>query len=302
MNTLPSETSLLVNETAFFRREGNHIRRDYSSFSFIVEAMIAAGATSIAVPSYMLPIGAEDSLDPLLRKRVRRVDLDRSIAGLSEHIFEPIGADFEAEMDGGSVLGIGRLSHEQHDHLSYLYFRTYQLILGMREELIVDVPIMRMAEAANALLPVARSKEARARLSLLAGVLNSYRRDEKATLIVASGAATAHAAAFHQFLEDELYRDLAQQTHGLGIRGKIAESLTQIRRVAELLADKPPFRQIISLTTMGVNFATGTSLPDADGIKLLAASSDYYPPIVRTYETIRHAERNWINANDTPVK
>ena len=163
-------------DAPFFRSFGKTMRRDASSWPFIVEELIAFGATEIAIPQNSLALYAMDALPDSLRKRIRVIDKKRATLESSNQFFCPIAEDF------GLKVGAWSLSRSRASGISDvlelaivdLYFSMYAFFLGLEYQLEIDLNIHSMKQGIEVLRAQARDPESRARLAVLAGVLNCY--------------------------------------------------------------------------------------------------------------------------------
>lgn len=292
---------VLFDDAPFFRSFGkSRRRRDASSWPFIVEELIAFGATDIDIPRISLALYAVDLLPNSLRKRIRIIDKKRAILKSSDLFFSPIAEDFGFKVGGMSLsrTDMGEVPHELDLAVVDLYFSMYSFFLGLEYQLEIDVDINIMAQSTNVLRTKARNPESRARLAVLTSLLNCYGSLSVDSIVLKPDSDVKIVELFSEFVQDETYRQISRSFHELGYPARLDRSLTIIKRLATKLVTQTPFKQIIDIASRLISAASSLPVPDSKlGASLVRKK--YLPPIVPVRQAMGRAREAWEKA-DTP--
>lgn len=85
---------------------------------------------------------------------------------------------------------------------------------------------------------------------------------------------------FGQLVEDETYCYMSTSAHSLGLPSEAARALQVLRRLAEDLISRRPFKQVFRVGTRTVETVTHVPLPDSGAMAELVGAGTYLPPVV----------------------
>jgi hypothetical protein len=166
-------------------------------------------------------------------------------------MFRPIAAALNLEPDHLDTITdpvVGPQSHvlklktddqkALFSHLLLAFNCTYQLQLGMRYRLQIDIPLRRLKDSIESLRNCIHESTAATNLAFLSGILGTYQMHSVGSLQLADSAATdAQLLNFDEFVHDETYRQYSAARHDLGYRTRVA---TSIDRIWQLSRDSCP--------------------------------------------------------------
>jgi hypothetical protein len=286
---------VLFDDAPFFRSFGKARRRDASSWPFIVEELIAFGATDIAIPKISLALYAMDVLPDSLRKRIQVIDKKRAILQSSNLFFSPIAENFGLKVGAWSLSRTREIPEVLELAVVDLYFNMYTFFLGLEYQLEIDLNIQSMKQSTEVLRAEARDPESRARLAVLAGVLNCYGPSSVDSVVLKPSSAPRLIELFTEFVQDETYRQMSRSFHDLGYPARLKRSLTVIGRLAKKLVTQAPFKQVIDLSSRTIAAASSLPVPDSElGASLLRKK--YLPPVVPVRHALSRAREAWEKA------
>jgi hypothetical protein len=289
---------VLFNDAPFFRSFDKTRRRDASSWPFIVEELIAFGATDIAIPQISLALYAMDVLPDSLRKRIRVIDKKRATLESSNLFFSPIAEDYGFKVGAWSLFS--PLRGEIPDILELavvdLYFNMYAFFLGLEYQLEIDINIKSMKQNTKVLRAKARDPESRKRLAVLTGILNCYSSKSVDSIVLKPDTNVRLVELFSEFVQDETYRQISRSFHELGYPARLKRSLTIIKRLARKLVTQAPFKQVIDVSSRIIAAASRLPVPDSKlGASLV--QKKYLPPIVPVRQAVGRAREAWEKAD-----
>jgi hypothetical protein len=289
---------VLFDDAPFFRSVGNARRRDASSWPFIVEELIAFGATDIAIPKISLALYAMDALPESLRKRIQVIDKRRAILESSNLFFSPIAAEFGLKVGAWSLSRMREIPEDLETAVVDLYFSMYAFFLGLEYQLEIDLDMRFMKQSVETLRARAREPESRARLAVLSGVLNCYETASVDTIVLKPAANTRQIELFAEFVQDEAYKELSRTFHNLGYPDRFKRSVTVIGRIARKLMTQAPFKQLIDVSSRIISAASNLPLPDSE-LGAVLVRRKYLPPVVPVRQALSRAKEAWERA-ETP--
>jgi hypothetical protein len=291
---------VLFDDAPFFRSVEKARRRDASSWPFIVEELIAFGATEIAIPKISLALYAMDSLPDSLRNRIQVIDKKRAILESSNLFFSPIAEDFGLKVGAWSLTRMPEVPvpEDLETAVVDLYFSMYTFFLGFEYQLEIDLDIQSIKQSVEILRARARKPESRARLAVLSGVLNCYGAATVDTIVLKPVADTRQLDLFTEFVQDETYKQLSHAFHDLGYPDRFKRCVTVIQRLARKLLTQAPFKQVIDISSRIISTASNLPLPDSElGASLVIKK--YLPPIVPVRQALGRAKKAW-ERTETP--
>ncbi|MGB7061041.1 MAG: hypothetical protein WBF13_01650 [Candidatus Zixiibacteriota bacterium] len=299
-NSVGKLNRILVTETSFWKelREGGKYvgeERDFSSFRFIVEELVAHSATEIAI----IPLFHDQLLPCLpteLRKRVAIVDHRFEQLRATHSLLTPVYEEFGIRPRGGAFK-IRRVSNCPEDlnteRIPLLAMLLYDFMLGLKHGLHVDIDLKFVQGVLEELAGIARSPEGRARVSILQGIFNCYRPRRTTSLTIPKVADRKLLRMFDDLVEDVTFQELSRERYLLGFPTRLKRSLTNIKRCARDILDKKPFQGVFDLSSKIVHAATSVPVPDSEFAKSLL-NQKYLPPVVSIGPLLEKARRTWM--------
>lgn len=269
--------------------------RSGSSLSFLVEEFVSLAVAEIAVPEgsrasefiYLLP----DSL----KRRVVVVDNLKAYTKL-QAIFAPIAEEFDIEFSPDKFIfkeGLPKeLSIKLPKAIMKLYLNIYRFLLGLENQLQIDIDLESSKRAIATLLRSSRNPDSRANLATFSGIFETYAPQTVDSLVLRSGAPEQLISIFQEFLEDETYKHMSVQAHYLGFPAHLRRSVVILGRLAKKLITKAPFKAIVNLSSKGISAATSLPIPDSEMYASLI-NTGYFPPIVSYKEAAQKAKERF---------
>ena len=237
----------------------------------------------------------------VLRKRIVVVDHKRRSLDRLYALLEPLSEEMKVELHKGreGAVGIGvkkdlknQVLDENERSLLNLWLRGYPFLVALDNHLQVELPLELLKLSLIRLDRVFISPEARAHLAIMAGIFNTYERQELGSILYKSLDSTDLVSLFDDFLEDVTFRAMCKASHDLGFPLKMKNSVIRIRSLANELVSKPPFKHILVL---GSKIATAAaSLPDIeDSISALLLQKGYLPPLISLRNVLDQASMKY---------
>lgn len=291
---------VLFDNAPFFRLSGKDRVRDASSWPFIVEELIAFGATDIAIPKISLALYAMDVLPDSLRKRIKIIDKKQAVLEASNLFFSPIAEDFGLKIGTWSLARRREIPEALELAVVKLYFNMYAFFLGLEYHLEIDIDIQSMRQSIDILRAQARNPESRAGLAVLAGVFNCYDPTSVNSVILKPTVSDRLVELFVEFVQDETYKQMSRSFHDLGYPAHLKRSLTVIGRLSRKLVTKVPFKQVLDISSKIIAAASSLPLPDSELGESLVRKK-YLPPVVPVRKAIGRAREAWEKAETSFV-
>jgi hypothetical protein len=286
---------VLFDDAPFYRSSGKGRKRDASSWPFIVEELIAFGATDIAIPKISLALYAMDVLPDSLRKRIQIIDKKRAVLDASNLFFSPIAEEFGLKVGAWSLTRMRNIPQNLELAVVELYFNMYTFFLGLEYQLEIDLNIDSIKQSIEVLRSHARDSVSRARLAVLTGVLNCYGPSKVDSIILKPSSNTRLIELFAEFVQDETYRQISNNFHKLGYPAHLKRSITLIGRLSRKFITNAPFKQVVDISSKIIATASSLPLPDSKlGASLV--KKKYLPPVVPVRKAMSRAKAAWEKA------
>jgi hypothetical protein len=269
---------------------------DGSSLLFVVEELVSLAVTDIALIEAYPAADFVDTLPESLKRRIVIIDKRRKCRSRADAILAPMVEEFQVELDGPALLFRGNLSREVQGSIAVIYFYLYTYLLGLENELQIDINLARFKQSISVLRKASRSPEFRATLAILAGILETYSKRSLTTFELRSTAPDRLVTLFQEFIADETYREMSTHAHFLGFPIHLQRSMTLLGRLAKRLVTKPLFKDLVSLSSKGISTATSLPTPTSEMYETLLKNG-YLPPIVSYGGAVQKAREAWALAN-----
>lgn len=270
------------------REGGRGMSPDVSSIPFLVEEFLGLGARWV-----VLSASPREGSSPLPKTLERFVKL-RSSNDFSERadaFMKPVasavghapakryivvqeGSNTDALLKATSALGSWLEGHQ----------RKSQITLSLVEVRKVLRQLTHACEGAS---------EARARVAMLRGIFNGYRRITTDALIVKHGAHAEFLDAFGELVDDAAYQEFSAGTLELGWRTRTDIARRRIERGVRGVLRKRAFRGMLGLGRRVMS--TQTSGVDLVGSEL-AEDQGYAPSVALVGPALRRALKRWSKA------
>jgi hypothetical protein len=288
--------SVLFTQPPFFREidGGRVLERDSSSYPFMIEEIISYGAISIGVPSRGLSIYALDSLPPILKRRIKIIDKDLRIFRMDRALREPICREFGLMRihDGFGLKFDLPLPPPVEEAILWLEADWYKFMLGLEYNLQIDVDVTRMREAAILLRRHAKDRATRAVLATIAGILAPYVPMDTGVIETIPMESDELIQTFRALVEDETYRAISKEFHGIGFPVRLRQGLSRISTLAKRLVRNRKFKSIVTVSTKTITAATQVPLPDGELAERLLRKQ-YLPPTLSLASALEKARQAW---------
>jgi len=262
--------------------------QDLSWVYFVVEELIAVGVADIAVVNNSMAHAATSSLPPLLKERVFSVDDDREVERRYTDIVVSIGAEFGIDFSHHGFMGVPG-EPEVNDALARM-ISLYDWMLACRYQLEVSIDLEALRNAVTVLRLRSRSHQNRARLSVISGVLSTYRQQEVDSFLAKPSVQLVNH--YERFLESSDFDRLSSGHASLSLVPKVGYGLKEIRRGVRGLLSTSPIQKLVDFTSRTAEIVYQTPTPDSDTIQALLGGSTF-PPVVATEDVVGRAVQNF---------
>jgi hypothetical protein len=262
--------------------------RDSSFLPYLIDELVAQSALKLVIPKGTVLAACAVHLPGFMQRHVEIVDSSRAFSramALLAPVFKEFGVTEATE-------GMARLSRGTPREVLVLYQEFPTFVRGLEHKTEIAIDFAAMKEATRVLRGLARSHRARIALAQLEGVFNTYEDLEVPMIEAIPRATEAHDENFRRLLEDYEYAELSAEAHNLGVGALSRRAAQLMRRTAMSVVSRTPFREIFNLGTKVITVWTKAPMPDSETVSRLLRSS-YMPPIVRTKDAYRRAERAW---------
>lgn len=286
-------SSILLRWLPEFKEIGpGHTVQDFSAAIFMVEQLVAAGASSL-VTDHDIFTSAEmlNRIPAILRKRIFVVHPGESWA-ISRVIMDPILHELGADSHGPGIMFTKGVVEEA----AVVWEALPHFVLACRERLQLDFPLDEVRRSLDLLLQRSRDPQARANIVTLAGIFQSYRTTGIDALELNSGMSPKAAEIVNELLEDELYRKMSSASWKIGVPARIERAVLLFSRYARRIAESRLFKPLANLSSKVISTAVHLPMPDSD-IGALVTRTGYMPPIVPLRLQAMRARESYLAAN-----
>ena len=152
--------------------------------SYIIEALIALGASAIAVNADSANAACIASLPKSLARRVTIIDKKGQIHKRVKSLLAPVAAEHNVAIDEKSMLVISRNKSHNWGEIGTVCKNLYPFLLGIKYGLAVQMDIRELQRSLSKLLRVSRDPESRAALSIMMGAIAPYTLKSFDTLVL----------------------------------------------------------------------------------------------------------------------
>lgn len=298
MNPIPQYNRVLLENVGFMRPvlrfEGRlkSLIKDGSALTYQIEELIALGAMEIALETTPMHKAFRDSLSPGIRKRVCLIDPEGIVFQRVLAMMAPIAEEFDLKLDRGAIGYYKSLKKPVSNASKVLYFSLYAFLLGIENQLQIDIDLPAFQFSVHLLRQELRNPKGRGLVSMLEGLLATYEPVSITTTTIRSTAAEQLIKLFEEFVQDETYCYLSEQSNKLGFPQRAKRAITLVGRYAKKLVTKPAFRNVADLSAKGITIATQVPLPDSEMCETLI-SSGFLPPVVSLENAMHSAHKLW---------
>lgn len=272
---------------------------DLSAFGYIVEELVATSVVDILLQKTDVSAEAVESLPDGLKRRLTLVEENTEATNAGMFFLAPVSDEFGVDPHPGALRMKRKLPEELGYSLARVYFSLDQLLFGLRHRAQIDVDGPAFLQSATEVRAAARSKEARARLAVLEGLLRLYKPSRLLGLRASPGKSSALVESFLELVEDDTYRRMSLVTNGICFERKVLRGSLLLWRLAKKLLQKPVFREAFVLASRTVQLSTRIGTPDAQGLESLLQGKTL-PPLVSLSSAINTGLQNWKAAGVAP--
>jgi hypothetical protein len=257
-------------------------------------AIVANGATRIAVDRAHSLCSAVDALDPEYKRRWL-LDIKQDPAAMPElqALMRPIAKEFKVEFSDGGFGAHKRvfdaLPEDLRTSFMILYGSVYRFFLGMKYKLQIDIPLEATQKALECVLRYSTNLRTRENLHVLQAILNAYEPHGIESLRFNPTASEEQIMRLRELiqdrrlLEDETYMRFSIWGYSLGVPRQVRRALAEIGRWSKRLLRHPRFGQIYEPAAQVIRVpakAIGVELPSTKALSTLPGQ-EYLPPIVQ---------------------
>lgn len=282
-------------------RDGNiGLCVDGSALPFIVEELIACAAGEICVMEQSHVVEFVKTLVPAFQNNIKIVNGSPSFKR-SRAFIDPILNEFHLKASNDfSRIQTSKIEDKNTvDAAVNLVLYINKLIIGIDNKLQLDLDFSRFQDSVTHLRSVAHEPECRARLSIIDGVLSSYKSFQSEFLLYRPTNDHNIAELFFEIVHDDYYRQLSKSVWNYGFTDLCKEAFETVRRHVRDLVNHSKYCEVFNLGTRSVTVATDAPMPDSDAVSKLFGRG-YLPPVIQLDSIIEKAHEIWKIANPDP--
>ena len=297
MTSITQYNRVLLNEVGFIRSviraEGlKSLIRDGSALTYQIEELIALGAMEIVLTTNPTHKAFRNTLSPSIRKRVCLIDPEDIAYQRVFAMMAPIAEELDLKLDPGAIGYYKSLKKQVITATANLYFGLHTFLLGIENQLQIDIDLPALQSSVHLLRQELRNPKGRGLVSVLEGLLATYKPVSIPATAIRSTAADQLIKLFEEFVQDETYCHLSEQSNKLGFPQRAKRATTLVGRYAKKLVSKPAFRKVADLSSKGITIATQVPLPDSEMCGALIPSG-FLPPVVSLKKAMHSAHKQW---------
>lgn len=272
---------------------------DLSALPFLVEELVALGATGVAIRATGLGgHRASDIFPRVLSGRVSVIRRERQTLGEVQAIMAPILEEFGMVMHEPGLLRCMKTTPVDVDLATKVLTIASDLetfLLGLHYRLQIDVKLGTLKQCVNGVRRSSRNPDSRANLAVLAGILDTYEPQTVSCLALQPQASQDLTDLFKQFVQDVTYREISNHQYTLGFPARIKRSTVLIGRLVKTMVTKGRLKHLVKTGTKLISAASRAPELDTELAALLLTKS-YLPPIVSLQEAVCRAHEDWQSA------
>ena len=266
---------------------------DPSSLAFLLEEAIASGATQLAFTATSPARDAIKDLPVLVRKRIRFVDEDGSVAASVGALLKPVGDELGWEFRADKSLKTpGYISESLQFAIGTVFPLLFDFLLGSKYRLQIPIDPTRLRLGLEILRQHCKTTEARAQVAQIEGILQTYQVRQIPALGFYSHATGELANLFNDFVQDATYLELSRNTGLLGSPADGDYTYERIRRCARAVSEKKLYKPFVRLIEKAVEHGIHVPVPILEFIESLLPTP-YIPICAPLDAAYAKAERLW---------
>jgi hypothetical protein len=267
--------------------------RDGSFIPYIVEELVSRSAYQVVFDYH--PQSFINSVPASLKGRVDWVDTRESRKRARDYL-SPLFDELFVDSDGsGYWIKKDNLDAEDHENLHMLMNIAGSLekfFLAIEENLQVDIDLASLKNSLLQARNIIRSSEGRARISVLQGLIGSYKILQSPCLIAVPTASEQIVEHFQRLTNDAYYIELSKNAMQLGYVEKTKRAIELMRRGVGDLLKNSYFSGYFNQGAKAISLATQIHVPETDVAESFL-SRGYLPPIVSLLEPLSTALVHW---------
>lgn len=272
---------------------------DHSYLAFLIEALIAQSAVSIAVHPLSNFYSDLDDLPVSLRSRIRKVDTRSEAYEKSYAVCSPIIDEMGIVVHGmGTAFQAPKgVDHELLPAFVLLLMGLQKFLIGVEHRCQVPIDATRMIAALRLLRDNLKGSDGRANLASIEGIFAAYEPLTTPGLHMRSGVDIDRVRAFSAFVTDETYRQMSRASGMLGVPARATLAVLQMRRCAAELLNRPNIADMYEAGAQAVGVATKGIPPKKPLVeRLLRPDAEYLPPLLDLSDVTAGARADWATA------
>ena len=281
---------------------------DGSSVPYIIGELVANGAHSIVLPRN----GGIDTfrgvLPVALRQRLSTVTspqrFNAFVVRLTTSLMEEQGGSVGKVLDDVILSFHFPLNHNKRigDATTSLSSQLPTFFLGLKSQAQVSLQLSKVQDNVDVLRDFTSSKETRATLDVLAGILSGYEASEL-VLPQLRASNEDYIDRLHQLVQTDEYIALSQAYAELGVVGRGVLIGKEIQTLAERLCNRRWARRFLRLGHYTTERFVKMKAPFAGDIPAFSdlVKEKYLPPLVDMSSALLRARARWVKARPPAV-
>ena len=277
---------------------------DAHAMPVVVHELISHGAIAVATHAGSgLAKNCEDFAPPLA-KRIKVLDSDQRVLTQTRSLTRPLARSLGFDPDRlgiidqpitASIAYLFELPVERRRLWSDVLLVmncVYQLLLGVRYELQIDIPLENLKEALLRVRQEGLDDLSGTSVAFLLAAANSYEFANVGSFRFSfSQAPQEWVSEFERFVRDSDYHEYGIQRRALGWADQTQDTLERTWALADQVTKKKSLRDLVRFAIRTVGLSKG--LPKSSSIPLLDHWTGYLPPVVSTVGPILDAQNRW---------
>ena len=273
---------------------------DYSVILLTIEAVIAAGATELAVELDAANIERLVKQSPAaLRNRIVPIQTADSTL-LMNMILQPVFKEFSAELTR-----LWTPSEEHHEgskiarRIGSIALDLSHFLAGMKNHLLVDVDLQKLLGDLETIRRVSKDQQSRLNLATIEGMLKSYKRVTLDSVQLRAMASPRAVELFSDFVQDHVYQAMSVYGGSLGYPRLVAESGQGFSNMARAFVQSSRHKEDVQLGVISVATPTLESGTSHETEEILETA--YLPPIISFATAREKASKVYDELGPSPV-
>jgi hypothetical protein len=272
---------------------------DYSKVEFILEQVLTLGGSELLIIKSDINERAYKQFPQIVKNKIVLVDPQKAFEKSSVFL-TPVADEFGIEFSNSAISYPNGLDKEIIEPFDSFSLELPSFFLALENKASVDIDLVNLKRLISELKAKIQSTEARIKLASLSGIIENYIPVNIHGIKYKWLGNPALSENFKEFIEDELYLQLARELYLVGFSERMRRAANLTSRIVKKIIRKPLFKPFFNIGSSTIFAATKVPIPSADEIFPLQAG-DFLPPFIQFDKFYRTAREEWINKSASTI-